>query len=213
MGQYQQWLLYQETEKRLRAQLEALEIELAQLEEDLHLLEQAEEQHEQPVSPADNPIIQALATSLNKHNTPPNSTSGHAGPVFTSLPLNVESARSQETLSHALLNWGRLPDFGPHEIGGSLPNVEKPLPPNSHPEIELLPEDMKAFFDEHERTDPQLELPWWLRNITVSAKNNHGARPIDQESIRTNRLVKRWIERWGRQSSTSLESEEGGRTV
>ena len=28
----------------------------------------------------------------------------------------------------------------------------------NHPEIELLPEDMIAFFDEHEKTDPQLEL-------------------------------------------------------
>jgi hypothetical protein len=72
---------------------------------------------------------------------------------------------------------------------------------------------MMAFFEEHAQTDPQLELPWWLRNIAISSKDKQSNRPIDHHSIRTNRLVQRWIERWGRQSSTTLkptgEEEEG----
>jgi hypothetical protein len=79
----------------------------------------------------------------------------------------------------------------------------------------ISPEDMMAFFEEHAQTDPQLELPWWLRNIAISSKDKQGNRPIDHHSIRTNRLVQRWIERWGRQSSTTLkptgEEEEGTR--
>ena len=71
-----------------------------------------------------------------------------------------------------------------------------------------MPEDMIAFLDGHERTDPQLELPWWLRNITISSRDEQAGRPIDYKSIRTNRLVQRWIERWGRQPSTVLESTE-----
>jgi hypothetical protein len=78
----------------------------------------------------------------------------------------------------------------------------------NHSEIELLPEDMIAFFDEHEQTDPQLDLPWWLRKITVSSKDQQAGRPIDHNSIRTNRLVQRWIERWGHQPSTTLKSTE-----
>jgi hypothetical protein len=64
---------------------------------------------------------------------------------------------------------------------------------------------MMTFFDEHAQTDPQLELPWWLRNITVSSKNEQGSQPIDQNSIRTNRLVQRWIERWGPHPSDTLK--------
>jgi hypothetical protein len=74
---------------------------------------------------------------------------------------------------------------------------------------------MMAFFEEHAQTDPQLELPWWLRNIAISSKDKQSNRPIDHHSNRTNRLVQRWIERWGRQSSTTLkpteEEEEGTR--
>ena len=115
----------------------------------------------------------------------------------------MEQANPGASISPALLNWGGLPNFGPREIEGYAPGAENDSSSVSHPEIELLPEDMLAFFDEHAHTDPRLELPWWLRKITVSSNNAEGARPIDQETRRTNRLVQRWIERWGRQSSAA----------
>ena len=197
MGQYQQWLRYQEIDRRLRAQLEALEAELAQAQNHLSLLEQ---EQEQSASLADNPLIQALAAQLHRYNAPPKSTTG--APT-TSSPSDMGQAKPGASISPALLNWGGLPNFGPHEIEGYTPVAENASSSVNHPEIELLPEDMLAFFDEHAHTDPRLELPWWLRKITVSSNNAEGARPIDQETMRTNRLVQRWIERWGRQSSAA----------
>ena len=190
MGHYQQWLSCQETDRRLRAQLETLEVELAQLQDQLHLSEQ------QPVPQADNPIIQALAANLNDHHAPPNSTSGNMDLRSTSLLLDTEPSVPGEPISPALLNWGGLPNFGTWEEAAQA----------SHPEP--AQEDMEAVVDQPTQTDLQLELPWWLRNITISASDMHVAKPIDQETIRTNRLVQRWIERWGRQSSASLEPAE-----
>lgn len=195
MGQYQQWLHYQEIARHLRAQLEALEADLAQLQERLNLLEQ--EQAEQLICLSDNPIIQLLAANLNGHGTPPKSTT-------RSTALSWEPG---ESISSALLSWGELPNFGPQELKETFPDAEN-ASSASHPESELLPEDMAAFFDEHAQTDPQVELPWWLRNITITTSSTQGNRPIDQESIRTNRLVQRWIERWGRQPSTTFNPAE-----
>jgi len=69
MGQYQQWLHYQEIDRHLRSQLETLEARLVQLQDRLQLLEQ--EQQEQLAFLADNPIIQALAARLNSHEISP----------------------------------------------------------------------------------------------------------------------------------------------
>jgi len=65
-----------------------------------------------------------------------------------------------------------------------------------------------AFFEEHEQTDPQLELPWWLRKITISSKDEQSSKPIDHNTVRTNRLVQRWVERWGHQSPIALRADE-----
>lgn len=207
MGQYQQWLHYQKIDRRLRATLEALEQELVGLES----------QSSDCLSSAallDNPIISSLSAFLTT------GANGHAPPqgdedTRNAIPVIGISGQvsngSAGTISSALLRRDAPPGFGarqpypPHEI----------LPPLSfdHPEIELLPEDMFAFFEEeHSQTDPQLELPWWLRNITITSGDDETGKPIDQESIRTNRLVQRWVERWGRQSQSGFtpESESEG---
>ena len=215
MGQYQQWLHYQEVDRRLRSTLEVLEIELARLESQLDsfFLEQLMQQ--------DNPLAtnSILSTLLTQKGA---STNGH-------IPSNNEAssfsqtneqeyAASHETLSPELLDRGGLPDSGPQQIEqmgqmGQMGQADHfldlpPFPSASHPEIELLPEDMLALMDAHAQTDPQVELPWWLRKITIASSDAESGRPIDQESIRTNRLVQRWVERWGRQTSTALPGEE-----
>lgn len=202
MGQYQQWLHYQEIHKRLNSQLENFEMELAQLQDCLDRLGQQDE----VVSFTDNPIVKALVAHLTSQPVPPISNARRA--LETNNPSEFGSDQSDDTISPALRSWGGLPNFELYEIKApSLIDRDSSAFFN-HPEIALLPEDMIAFFEEHEQTDPQLELPWWLRNITVSSKDEQAGRPIDHNTIRTNRLVQRWIERWGRQSSTALKSTE-----
>lgn len=199
MGQYQRWLLYQEIDRRLRTELETLEKELAHLESQLDtaFLEQI---HQNSVPLTDNPIIRILMHALGVPGTQASSLLSDIGsPGSPASPISHPSAiastsasESTESISAALLSWGGLSDSGPQEIEEPAPAMDNPSTPLSHPEIALLPEDLLAFIDEHSQTEPQIELPWWLRGITI------GTRPIDQESMRTNRLVQRWIERWGR---------------
>ena len=202
MGQYQQWLQYQEIHKRLSSQVEALEAELAQLHDCLDQLGQ----HHEIASITDNPIMQALIAHMTSQSAPHTSNARYT--LETNNPPETVSDESGDSISPALRSWGELPNFELYEI--KEPDLVDNQPPLffKHPEIELLPEDMIAFLDEHGQTDPQLELPWWLRNITLSSKDEQTGRPIDHSSIRTNRLVQRWIERWGRKSSTALESTE-----
>ncbi|HKV60079.1 MAG TPA: hypothetical protein VJO32_17440 [Ktedonobacteraceae bacterium] len=207
MGQYQQWLHYQEIDRRLRATLDALEQELGQIESHA-------DGSQQPDMLLANPIISALSahisTYLNGHTSPRNNidTSNH---VSDREIAGQPSNESMETISAALLHWGELPDFGPQGMQTAHQHDIQPFLSLDQAEIELLPEDMFAFFEEHSQTDPQLELPWWLRKITITSGGDESSKPIDQESIRTNRLVQRWVERWGRQSqdifTTTGESE------
>jgi hypothetical protein len=213
MGQYQQWLHYQEVDRRLRAELETLETELAHLQDSIHENPQAipsssngEMLHEQPAFQMHNLIIRLLASGLNQHastgqaeNAFSNGPSMHSadknGVYEQVVPLNHDLTSTGEdrpfsngeTISAALMSRGRLPNFGPPESQQASSVIEQhgeaAIP---HPEIVLLPEDMQAFFDEHSQTDPQHEIPWWLRNVVPGAS---------AESMRTNRLVQRWIER------------------
>ena len=221
MGQYQQWLHYQEGDRRLRSTLEVLEIELARLESQLDsfFLEQLVQQ----ANPL--PTNSILSTLLTQKSASTNGyiPSNNEAPSF-SQTNEQEYGASHETLSPEILDRGGLPDFGPQQIErmGQTGQTEQmgqtgqadhfldlpPFPSASHPEIELLPEDLLALMDEHAQTDPQVELPWWLRKITIASSDAESGRPIDQESIRTNRLVQRWVERWGRQTSTAFPEEE-----
>jgi hypothetical protein len=203
MGQYQQWLHYQKIDRRLRATLAALEQELAEMES-------RPGGDQQPALLLDNPIISALcaslAANLNGHALPQDNgaVSNH---MPAAEPYGQAANGGAETISAALLHWGELPDFNSRQLQAT--QQQDMLPPLSfdQPEIELLPEDMFVFFEEHSQTDPQLELPWWLRKITITSGDDETGKPIDQESIRTNRLVQRWVERWGRQSQGEFTSE------
>lgn len=209
MGQYQQWLLLQEADQRLRAQLEELEAELAQLQERAHLLEQ------QSFSLADNLIIRVLMANLNhpalarSRESTENRTGGNASSTNRVSGESDQSNESAEDAASALFAWGGLPNFAPQDIQHSLPEVDELFPPLPPSETVLLPEDIKPFFDEHGQTDPQLEIPWWLRSILTSSDAAHPTGPIDLERIRTNRLVQRWLERWKKQPATPQASEEG----
>ena len=202
MGQYQQWLQYQEIHRDLSTQVEALEAELAQLQDCLEQLGQ----QRKIVSFADNPILQSLVAHQPPQPVSPNNNAPDTPEIYNAS--EISNGESRNSISPALRSWGELPNFELYEI--KEPSFEENLSSSflNHSEIELLPEDMIAFFDEHEKTDPQLELPWWLRKITVSSRDEQAGRPIDHNSIRTNRLVQRWIERWGRQPTPTISSTE-----
>ncbi len=235
MGQYQQWLYHREVENLLRAQLEALVNELAQLQERTQRLQQSMQSLDRTMPSeqasassdarllTDNPILRAIAANMHAQVSPVRGYS-NVGRI-PSRPLarpekqvNGASAAqvngTPETMSSALFGWSNLPNFGPQETpaedttinnASRSTEMKQPLPPIPHSDIVLLPEDMVTFLDQHALTDPRLELPPWLRPIADAATTNHPDTPVDQESIRTNRLVKRWIERWGRQSSTQQQ--------
>jgi hypothetical protein len=202
MGQYQQWLHFREVDQRLRAELEALETELAQLQDQVNGLEQT-------FPYPDNQIIRALAISMEREAQPTSTSSSDTIRAESPPDGLPDTHEFSHVLSPSLQHWGALPDFSPQELQESFQNVEVSKSPSTpHSEIILLPEDVIAIFEEHNQTDPQLELPWWLRNIMDSTGTPDRTSPIDQESIRTNRLVQRWLERWGRRPPTQQKSQE-----
>jgi len=229
MGQYQQWLHYRDIDQLLHTQLEELEEELAQLQirEQLlqHLLQPVTEDATSLLQP-DNEILRALAIGLNGHTEPIghtqgsaqsangatemtyNGTVGIASPRLgeTALTHSSQSDEPMAAISSAPATQNGLPPAEEQYVTDSdslqppqpLRNKNMTLPPiphSPHYEPMLLPEDMDAFIDGHSETEPRMELPVWLRNAALHNANG----PIDQESMRTNRLIQRWIERWGHQ--------------
>lgn len=195
MGQYQQWLQYREIDQQLHTQLESLERELAQLQEQAQHLAVAH-------SSSGNLIIQALTHYLRPASEPAISVSNGATTEHT------------ETVSPALFAWSNLPNFDTGKIrGADFQSPATPMPP--HSEFDLLPPDMNTFFQTHSQTAPQMKLPWWLRNNTLVPHQQHTGPveqrttgPIDQQSIRTNQLVQRWLERWRKRSGDIPGSNE-----
>jgi len=220
MAQYQEWLHYHEVDRHLQARLAELINELAQLQEHAHFYKQAiappsaeTASREAIPIPHDNVILSALAVRMNGYT----SSNGHSTQESFPAPNShseIIPSEPGEPISLALFAQGNLPNFAKPAIPAEIPNTDtaqftsylnQPLPPIPHDAMALLPEDMVAFFDQHTTTDPQIELPWWLHNLT---NVSHGHGPIDQESSRTNRLVQRWLERWGKQPPHSQEPGE-----
>src|SRR5215467_11069426 len=175
MGQYQQWLHYREVDQHLRTQLEALETELAQLQDKTSSLTQTCPQ-------ADNQIMRALAFSKGW-----DAQATGISPVESATVMNPSTApplsaihQPPQVLSPSLQHWSALLDFSPSEIQESIKNGEESLVPSTpHSELILLPEDGEAILDEQGQTQPQLELPWWLHNIMVSTGTFDRTSPID----------------------------------
>ncbi len=230
MGQYQQWLHSRAVDQQLQAQLETLEHELAQLLDSTQSVEQCEQQPQDAVSSsaqfpedtafessflATNKIILALAAVLDQQAP---SQVDYFTPATASANQQVPMpGQPAETISSALFAWSNLPNFEtpivPIESAmystSNFNSNRDPLQPLiSNQELALLPEDMSSFIDEHSLTDPRIELPWWLHNISVASGTNNPNGLIDQESIRTNRLVQRWLERWGRQPQSSPQNQQ-----
>jgi hypothetical protein len=211
MGQYQQWLHYRDIDRLLHAQLEELEEELTQLQ----VREQLLLQILQPVTgdapsllQSGNEILRALAIGSNGHTEPRERSQGHT--------QSANGATEMTAISPAPAAQNGLPPAeepyitDPNSLQLPQPPLHKnmtppPVPHSPHYEpAMLLPEDMDAFIDGHTETEPRMELPAWLRNAALHNANG----PIDQESMRTNRLIQRWIERWGRHQELQPGAQE-----
>jgi hypothetical protein len=180
--------------------------------------------------PGNPPHTQSMPDGQHGQNSPVGADSSRPSPIYRPPEEQQESRRGTptweitqsepgESISSALFAWSSLPNFAPQEVPAGAPETpvgndlpitpfDRPLPPVPYREMALLPED--TFIDEHTVTAPQIELPWWFRNIAAASRaTNSPYSPFDQESIRTNRLVQRWLERWGRQSAHDRQQQRG----
>ncbi len=230
MGQYQQWLHYQEIDRQLRSELERLESELAHLQESMGV-------DAQEVEAAANGEIPQQSATISAHNTVirllalgmqglPSTFSQQAGSgrngfahdirAHTMGPVeehgHVERAGSEGAasgkgrqaenggiLATPVMSQGWLPQSGPVEGTPFMERQTRAATPDS--EMVLLPQDMQGFFDQHAQTDPQQEVPWWLRKPAANTDIFDAS-----ESLRTDELVRRWIER--RKQLAALAAEE-----
>lgn len=97
MGQYRQWLHYREVDQLLGAQLETFEKELAQLQDQLHLLD------DPPI--ANNALIQALTRQCTDSLTPSFSTAPHSEPTLLPEDMATVSDESAQTQPPLMLPW------------------------------------------------------------------------------------------------------------
>lgn len=218
------------------AQLQDREQLLQHMLHPIHAQEQST-QEQPPIEDAstllqtNNEILHALTIGFNGHTNYTNHTNHTELPLSSNGTTGTASAQSAQSaqkdeptaaISQALFAQGSLPpaeeqfaldsyaatnSFQPMQPVQPVFNRDSALPPIPHiphSELMMLPEDMGAFIDEHTQTEPRMQLPWWLRNAALLNANG----PIDQESMRTNRLIQRWIERWGHHPDTEELPEE-----
>ncbi len=193
MGQYRQWLHYRHVDQQLQSQKEQLILALTRLREHINELDV------HPLA-TDNRIVQALMLYTKTLSMPLET-------VDAEQP--IENGQQPEIVSQALFDHSRLPNLEQlhgkdiHEtiLSKRPTNAYAPLPPIPHV-IGLVPEDTNTF-DDYGPTEPQVALPWWLQKAALSATQSQS---LDAQSVRTNRLVQRWLERWGRQEEQTQQA-------
>lgn len=198
MGQYREWLFYREIDQQLTTQIQALEQELAQVQAQVGRLEHGKRY-------AENIIIQALIGIQQAQQV---HSQGSA-----SDPATRPATQGQQAVSPTLFAWNQLPQLDNRDVQPVNNNASRGAP-SSPPAAEgsLLPTNISAFMDAHSQTDPQLKVPWWLRNAHAYkeiSSDAPGTSPVDQQSTRTNQLVERWFERWGERTKNSASQQEG----
>jgi hypothetical protein len=194
MGQYRQWLHYREMDQQLHIRLEQVEKQAAELEAEIHHLA-----NNNSSSTDDNVIMHAL---VRMYTTPTQEQvaqeSAHAEAHYTVMPgesgeierSNDASAGSPSWAASALFAQSYLTNFDTFD-----PPTLQSLSP--YAETGLLPEDLAVFFNgQHYHT-----------NALLTA--SHQAFPVDKQSLRNDRLIQRWFERWGRSSDDQEPLQEG----
>ncbi len=196
MGQYRQWLHYRHIDRQLQAQREQLLEELARLRASISALDTSS-------SATDNHIIQALLLYAKAASVPERTGEEH------SLKHNPE------IISQTLFEHNRLTDFDQlHQrdsnevvLSKNSTSTYSSPSPAPHEEINSAPESMNHQQDEQTPTEPQVALPWWLQK---SLNSDSAGNTLDAQNMRTNQLVQRWLERWGRQAEQEQHRNTNG---
>jgi|GEM_PF-1660398 hypothetical protein len=213
MGQYRLWLHYREVDRQLHSELELLEEKLAALQEQASRL--------QATAPTDNIIIQALQGFLRTETeaapngipaeyVPSNGT--HAGnPVRETGNASAGTNVAEQTtgaISRALFAWSNLPKFDTQTIPALNASPSAQIPPDHRTGADLLPAHLAAVLaGRDQQSIARPDTPGWLANLAPSSATS-GLVPVDQQSTRTDLLIRRWLERWRRRSANQHESEE-----
>lgn len=196
MGQYRQWLHYRQVDQQLHTLKDHLSTELLRI-------------HEQnsaviPSLDTNNSVIQALLLSAQKSSLPSLTHLKEQQGTFT-------PTQQSDTIS-LLFERSRLPNLEPLFTNEVEQFQSTTQPTNPHSSLPPLPQpqymqsaDVSKLLDGQQQTEPQTALPWWLRKAALAAPGNG----LDQQNIRTNRLVQRWLERWGRQENIDQEVTNG----
>ena len=215
MGQYQQWQHYQEVDQQLHLRLEQLETDLAQLQAQAALME------ETASSSSNNVIIQALHAYYKAEAASGDAASVPASPIPEPM-LPSEPAVEVPATAHyipddalstpvspALLAWSRLYLDSQKMSIPSLDTSEPTTAPSSA-EADLLPADIATFLHEHTATISQSGPSTWLESAisTYTASDQFPDNSVERQTLRTNRLVERWLERWRKTSTSSQEQLE-----
>jgi len=188
MGQYQQWLLAQEIDRRLRAEIETLETEIFYLQDRITILEQV-------VPATENVILQALTQHLQDQ------TAQKQQPETNPQSLAVDDEQEQEQPV-----WSALPRLET-PVAPAMPGGEMvPYLPRAYSQREMS-EDMLAFFDKRSQTDPKLTALLQRERQRASAVGEN-AHLVDEETRRLNENIQRWFVRWHRQITDGVQTEE-----
>lgn len=204
MGQYRQWSHYREMDQQLRVRLGRIEQQAAELEEDIHRLAD-----DSSAGTADNVIMRALIAMYTaptqrqvvEESTPvePQYIAAPEDPAETEHS-NGTSAESPSWAVSALFAQSYLTNFDAFD-----PITLKSLSP--YTETDLLPEDLPAFFAELSQNGASGQLYEANDPLTSS----HSTIPVDKQSLRNDRLIQRWFERWGQSSDDQELQQEGQR--
>ncbi len=201
MGQYKEWLHSLELDWQLRTQVKTLKNQISHL--------QARAVQLEPLLPTEqNTVIQALlayaqAPIRSKEPLPipsPTLSQSQWSPAFTQQAtieeelfeptLTLKALRPTEVKHRGLLHRDKLVE--PTSQPSQIPVPNSPL---ETPRLELNEEvKMRALLQIG--SQEEIHLPWWLEQMMV---NTQGTGPIDPETVRTNRLIQRWLTRWGQQ--------------
>ena len=202
MGQYRQWLSYREVDQQLQGQIKEAERELVQL------YAQIEQMQAATISP-ENRILRMLIGIQQAEQENHKRAEAHASGSISGE--QGVSGRQRGSVSPALFSWSNLPNFDTQNIRRPTMDTQNQqfAPQFQAPNDNLLPQDLNTLTTDANQTDPQIQIPWWLRNAHPAKKEDQqSTQPIDQLSKRTNQYVQRWFERWGNSANESGETQE-----